>query len=178
MTRSNAKRLEATVSRCRAEGGSDLSGPFADQCDSLLKVFAKVWFAHDLDALSQVETPDFVWSLPIDPAARFTRRVGNRNDEYVIRSAGKRAVLVREEDWSEGRIVKRVPEQILAAPASRMRGRKGLSSWSDSTFAFPCGRRLCECQIHSTSGGTSSGLLLPAASVRREGAETAPRGLH
>lgn len=67
-------------------GGSDLSAPAADVRDSLLKAFAKALFAGDLDALYQVVTPDFVWSLPIGPTAPFARRVGSRQDlaDYFV----------------------------------------------------------------------------------------------
>lgn len=57
-----------------------MSAPTADVRDALLKAFAKALFAGDLDALYQVVTPDFVWSLPIGPAAPFARRLSGRKD--------------------------------------------------------------------------------------------------
>jgi ketosteroid isomerase-like protein len=83
----NHRYAKAAISRGRRKpGGSDLSAPAADVRDALLKAFAKALFTQDIDALYQVVTPDFVWSLPIGPTAPFARRLGHRKDlaDYFV----------------------------------------------------------------------------------------------
>lgn len=57
-----------------------MPGPAPDVRDALLAAFAKALFKKDLDALYQVVTPDFVWSLPIGPTAPYARRLASREE--------------------------------------------------------------------------------------------------
>lgn len=57
-----------------------MPGPAPDKRDDLLGAFAKALFKKDLDALYQVVTPDFVWSLPIGPTGPHGRRLASRDD--------------------------------------------------------------------------------------------------
>jgi len=55
-------------------------GPAPDKRDELLAAFAKALFTKDIDALYQVVTPDFVWSLPIGATGPHGRRLASRED--------------------------------------------------------------------------------------------------
>lgn len=57
-----------------------MPGPTPEKRDELLGAFAKALFKKDIDALYQVVTPDFVWSLPIGPTGPHGRRLANRDD--------------------------------------------------------------------------------------------------
>ena len=46
--------------------------------DSLLSAFSKALFSRDVDAVYRTVTPDFIWRLPIGPAAPVAREIRSR----------------------------------------------------------------------------------------------------
>jgi ketosteroid isomerase-like protein len=50
--------------------------PTAAERDTIFKAFSRAFFKQDLDAMYQVVTPDFVWSVQGD----VPRRLASRND--------------------------------------------------------------------------------------------------
>ncbi len=57
-----------------------MTTPSPAERDTLFKAFNTAMFRRDMDGVYKAVTPDFVWRLPIGPAAPTARELRNRAD--------------------------------------------------------------------------------------------------